>query len=222
MTDQLPRVVLLHGLDGHAEEDWLPWVRDELQASGFDVHSETFPDSVAARRSSWWPHLASLEIDDTTVLVGWSTGAVAAMRWAEQHRILGSVLVGAYSTDLGDPAEKASEWFDAPWNWRAIREHQRFIVQFASTDDDLVPIPEQRYVRDRLAPIYIEHDDRRHYQTPTLPELVPTLRSALAQATAAEPTVGQQQGADSPTLTCRVAASADQASAGSSSPASTR
>jgi pimeloyl-ACP methyl ester carboxylesterase len=63
-------------------------------------------------------------VDSETVLVGHSSGAIAAMRLAETHAILGSVLVGAYHTHLGMGTEKLSGYFDRPWQWDAIKRNQ--------------------------------------------------------------------------------------------------
>jgi len=54
-------------------------------------------------------------------------GRIAAMRFAEKNKILGSVLVGTYHTDIGDDNEKKSGYFNHPWNWQAIRNNQKWI-----------------------------------------------------------------------------------------------
>jgi predicted alpha/beta hydrolase family esterase len=72
--------------------------------------------------------------------VGHSSGALAAIRVAEICPILGSVLVGAYHTDLGIEKEKLSGYFDRAWNWKKIKTNQNWIVLFASQDDPWIPI----------------------------------------------------------------------------------
>ena len=68
-----------------------------------------------------------------------ASGAAAAMRFAETRRVLGIVLVSAYTTDGGDETERTSGYFDRPWDWAAIKENAGFIVQFASEDDPFLP-----------------------------------------------------------------------------------
>ena len=53
------------------------------------------------------------------------------MRLAEIQPILGSVLVGAYHTDLGMEKEILSGYFNRPWNWENIKENQKWISLFA-------------------------------------------------------------------------------------------
>src|SRR5689334_4808471 len=140
------KAILIHGNGGCTAADiWLPWLERELHGIGVDVINQTFPDNVKARASVWLPHLELLDADEDTILVGHSSGAVAAMRYAETHRLLGSILVSVCHTDLGDAGEAASGYYRAPWPWQAIRENQRWIGVFHSTDDPHIPPAEARF-----------------------------------------------------------------------------
>ena len=172
------RAILIHGNGGSTAGDiWLPWVERELTSLGLDVINETFPDNVKARASIWLPHLDALGADDRTILIGHSSGALAAMRFAETHRLAGSILVGVCHTDLGDPFEKASGYYDRPWQWQRIREHQPWIAIFSSTDDPHIPIAEPRFVAAQLRCSHFEFTDRGHFvDQREFPEIVNLVR----------------------------------------------
>jgi pimeloyl-ACP methyl ester carboxylesterase len=175
-----PKVIFIHGNGGStADGIWLPWLERELTALGLVVINRTFPDNVKARARFWLPFLESLGADEHTILVGHSSGAVAAMRYAETHRLLGSILVGVCHTDLGDGGEAASGYYLAPWRWRDIREHQQWIAIFNSADDPHIPIAEPRFVAAQLACSYFEFDDRGHFVDARLPEVLAFVRRKL-------------------------------------------
>ena len=176
-----PKVILLHGNGGSTAGDiWLPWLERALAALGVPVINRTFPDNVKARARFWLPFLESLVTDDQTVLVGHSSGAVAALRYAETHVLLGSILVGVCHTDLGDSGEAASGYYGAPWQWEQIRAHQEWIAIFNSTDDPHIPIAEARYVAAQLKCSYFEFDDRGHFvDSREFPEVFQYLRRRL-------------------------------------------
>jgi pimeloyl-ACP methyl ester carboxylesterase len=177
----LPRVILIHGNGGCTAGDfWLPWVERELSRDGLTVINRTFPDNVKARASYWLPFLDELGADEHTILVGHSSGALAAMRYAETHRLLGSVLVGVCHTDLGDTFERASGFYDVPWKWEKIRANQSWIAVFNSTDDPHIPIAEPRFVAARLRCSYFEFKDRGHFTDNTFPEVPAFIRRQLA------------------------------------------
>jgi uncharacterized protein len=124
------KAILIHGNGGCTAGDiWLPWLERELTAIGLDVVNQTFPDNMKARAQYWLPHIESLGADEHTILIGHSSGAVAAMRYAEQHRLLGSILVGVCHTDLGDSFEAASGYYQAQWQWQRIRDNQQWIAR---------------------------------------------------------------------------------------------
>lgn len=84
-----PRAILIHGNGGSTAADiWLPWLERALTALGLEVVNVTFPDNVKARARYWLPFIDGLGADERTILIGQSSGAVAAMRYAETHRIL--------------------------------------------------------------------------------------------------------------------------------------
>src|SRR5581483_3763009 len=103
----LMKVILIHGNGNSTPQDnWLPYVKKELEKKGIKVIARQFPDVPLARESYWLPFLQhDLHADENTVIIGHSSGAVAAMRFAEHNKLLGSVLVGAMYTDLGIETE---------------------------------------------------------------------------------------------------------------------
>ncbi len=176
------KAILIHGNGGSTAGDiWLPWLERELAALGLDVINQTFPDNRKARARLWLPHLETVGADENTILVGHSSGAVAAMRFAESHRLLGSILVGVCHTDLGDRFEAASGYYDAEWQWQRIRDHQQWIAIYSSTDDPHIPIAEPRFVAAQLRCSYFEFTDRGHFvDARQFPEIVDLVRRKLS------------------------------------------
>jgi predicted alpha/beta hydrolase family esterase len=174
------KAILIHGNGGCTAADfWLPSVERDLTALGLDVINQTFPDNVKARSTFWLPFLESLGADEQTVLIGHSSGAMAAMRYAETHRLLGSVLVGVCHTDLGDRFEAASGYYSQRWQWDRIRTNQEWIGVFNSTDDPHIPIAEPRFVAAQLRCSYFEFTDRGHFTDVAFPELIGFVRRKL-------------------------------------------
>lgn len=167
----------------NAPDGWFPYVKRKLEGDNVEIISKNFPDPILAREEYWIPFIKDLGADENTILVGYSSGAIAALRFAEECKILGTVLVGGYYTDLGMDSEKVSGYFDRPWQWGKIKENQKWIIQFHSTDDPFIPTEEAHFVRDKLNTDYYEFKDREHFGYPTemreFPELVNKIRKRL-------------------------------------------
>lgn len=181
----MTKVIFIHGNGGGTVKDaWFPYVQNALEKLSLKVVARNFPDQKLARKKYWLPFLKDkLKADKNTILIGHSSGAVAAMRFAEKNKILGSILVGASYTDTGDETERKSGYYDGPWDWRAIKKNQKWIVQFASTDDPYIPIKEPRYIHKKLQTEYYEYNDQGHFGHPepkeTFPEIVKVIKSKL-------------------------------------------
>ena len=97
------RVVILpgNGCDDVRNANWYGWMASRLEKEGkfSEVVLQDMPDPLRARRSIWLPFmLTTLKADATTLLVGHSSGAEAAMRYCEEHRVAGMLLVSACHT----------------------------------------------------------------------------------------------------------------------------
>lgn len=156
-----PKIIMIHGNGSSTLEGiWFPEVKMELEAVGLEVIAETMPDNIIARSSIWLPYIQDvLGADWNCIIIGHSSGAVAAMRYAENHSLYGSVLVAASHTDLGMYTEKQSGYFDEPWHWDSIKANQNWTTQFASKDDPYIPIEEARHIHEMLD---TEHQEKAY------------------------------------------------------------
>ena len=161
-------------------ERWRPYLAYELSKRGLGVINVQFPDAELARKEYWLAYLEQLGADENTILIGHSSGAAAALRYAENHPLLGTVLIGAAYTDLGDEKDKESGYFEDKWQWQTIKNNQEWIIQFASTDDPYIPIDEMRHIREQLNTEYHEFEDRGHFATgDEFPELVESIKEKV-------------------------------------------
>ena len=183
--DKKIKVIFIPGNGGGKPTDnWFPYVKKELEQMGLEVIAREFPDDNLAREIYWIPFLKNdLKADENTILIGHSSGAIAAMRYAEKNRLLGSILVGGYYTDLGLETEKVSGYFTRPWDWQAIQNNQQWIALFASVDDPWIPIEEPRFIQQKLRMDYFEYTDQGHfggdYFKQTFPEIVSLIKSKV-------------------------------------------
>lgn len=135
-----PRVVYIHG-DRVVTWSW-GWVRtlaQDLETAGYETFFELFPDSIDARAEYWLPFLAEyVQADEDDVLLGWSCGAVAAMRYAQEHKLGGLILIAPYYTDLGRAEVRRSGFVVPDWSWEKIRANAGRIALFHSDSDPYV------------------------------------------------------------------------------------
>lgn len=169
------RIVFIHGNQStHWSFGWAAWLEKELEKSGFETFFETFPDSVLARSAYWLPFLKEhIKTGPNDVVIGWSSGAVAAMRYAERNMIKGSVLIAPCYTNLGDELEKQSGYFDKPWNWGNIKKNQKKICLFYADDDPYIPQNQFEFIASKLNTETFKIQGGKHFiEYKTFPQLL--------------------------------------------------
>lgn len=164
------KIVIIHGNGCTSQNNWYPWLKSELTKQGLSVVVPNMPDSLEAKASIWLPYMKDvLKCDEQTIIIGHSSGAVAAMRYAENNKLLGTLLIGACYTDLGMASERISGYYNKPWKWDQIKANQQWIIQLASIDDPFIPIKEPRYIHEHLKTDYHEYDDQGHFMEKEIP-----------------------------------------------------
>jgi predicted alpha/beta hydrolase family esterase len=180
MTKNLKAIFVPGNGGDNSQDRWRPWLKTELEKLGIPLTNIDFPDPILASQNVWLPFLKELGVDENTILIGHSSGAEAAMRYAEGNKIFGSILIGACYTDLGLQNEKDAHYYDEPWQWNKIKNNQNWIIQFHSIDDPFIPIEEARHIWQNLETEYYEFKDRGHFGDGSeFPELIEAIKNKL-------------------------------------------
>lgn len=182
MTKEQVVIIPGNGRGDVEHSNWYGWLKSKLLEKNIDCLLRNMPDPVLAREEIWIPFMEKqLNCDEHTVIVGHSSGAQAALRYAEKHSVLGLILVSPCVTDLDDPNEKASGYYNRPWEWEQIKQNTQWIVQFGSTDDPFIPFSEQEQVAEGTASEFHKFSDKGHFQSLAFSDLMNILISKLKQ-----------------------------------------
>lgn len=174
------RVVLIPGMGCTpvASSNWYAWFANQMEQRSYvdECILRDFPDPYQCKESVWVPFIKDeIGLDESTVIVGHSSGAACAMRLLEDDdcpKLLGAILVAAAHTDLGDPHEAKSEYFNRPWQWEKMKQGAQHIVLFHGTDDHLILVQEARFIASKMSSEtdsnfeYKEMDGMSHFFSP--------------------------------------------------------
>jgi len=98
--------------------------------SGVDVEvMEDFPNpyhTMTKRwENTWIEAMRSFKPDENTVLIGHGSGAEAALRFIEEHKVKGCILVATPGDEY-----YAGERHGRLYRWESIKMNSEFVVQF--------------------------------------------------------------------------------------------
>lgn len=161
--------------------NWYGWIHKKLnQIPGVSCDLRNMPDPITAKETIWIPFMRDeMSCDETTIIIGHSSGAEAAMRFAEKYTVKGIILVSACASDLGDENERASGYYNRPWEWDKIKSNTQFIVQFGSSDDPFIQWNEHQQVADGLKSELMKYDNKGHFMNSTFPELLNIVKKKI-------------------------------------------
>ncbi|NTU99187.1 hydrolase, partial [Candidatus Falkowbacteria bacterium] len=81
----MKRAIIVHCWEGYPEYCWYPWVKEQLEARGFQVEVPALPETDLPQLSGWLPALQQLigQPDEELYLIGHSLGCATIMRYLE-------------------------------------------------------------------------------------------------------------------------------------------
>lgn len=153
----MKNAIIIHGTEGYPEENWFPWLKNELKLIGYNVIVPQFPSPpvVPAKISEWFGVLDEYKdnIHEETLLIGHSLGGVFTLRILEKldKPVAGAFLTG---TPIGEKPilnydrDVAFSGFD--FNWEKIRQNAKRFVVFQSDDDPYVGLENGKKLAENL------------------------------------------------------------------------
>lgn len=141
----MKNVFIFHGTEGYPEENWFPWLKQELEKKGYAVFVPHFPSppKIPAKIVEWFDVLKKYEqhINEDTILIGHSLGGIFTLRLLEKlkHPVKAAILVGTpigVRPILNYGRDKSFSGFS--FDWKSIYKKTRHFLVFQSDDDPYV------------------------------------------------------------------------------------
>ena len=140
-------VFLFHGAYGNGEENWFPWLKEQLQSVGGVVYVPRFPTPEGQSLDNWMEVFKRFEkfVDSDTIFVGHSIGCAFVLDVLEKlkKRIRAAYLIAPFINDLPDPKNEVNHinctFYKKKFDWHAIKNGCPEFHAIASDNDPYVP-----------------------------------------------------------------------------------
>ena len=96
--------------------NWYGWAHKQInKMENISCDLQNMPDPITARESIWIPFMRDhMGCDEDTIIIGHSSGAEAAMRFAEKYKVKGIILVSGNFTSCLSIKLLLSFFFSSP------------------------------------------------------------------------------------------------------------
>ncbi|HEX8620178.1 MAG TPA: alpha/beta fold hydrolase [Thermoanaerobaculia bacterium] len=150
------RVIIVHGAYGSPNENWFPWLRNELTLQGYEVSVPTLPTPEGQSLTNWMLAFEEQvgQVDGDAVLIGHSAGATFILRLLEKLTtpVRAAVLVSGFVGDIGRPEfdEINATLTRGDLDWLHIRAMAHVWRIYTSDNDPYVPLAKPTFLSEKL------------------------------------------------------------------------
>ncbi len=161
---------IIHGSYGNPEENWIPWLKRELQQYNFDVIVPKFPTPNSQSLSSWLEAFEPFEkyLNHESVVIGHSLGPAFLMQIIQKlsFSIVAAYFIAPFIGELGNPKfDIVNKTFFDNLNWEQIKIHCKNFYIYYSDNDPYVPQIQAKTLAKRLGISAILIKTAGHFNT---------------------------------------------------------
>lgn len=147
-------IIIIHGAFGHPQENWFPWLKEELENLDCKVFVPKFPTPEGQSLENWLNSFKDHEkfIDKSTILVGHSIGVAFVLRLLEKYKVKAALLIAGFIGKLNYPEvnDINSTFFEKPFDWNKIKENCKNIFVISSDNDPYIPLEKTYELAEKL------------------------------------------------------------------------
>ena len=128
------KALVLHCWYGAPKDNWYPWLKTELEKKGYQVEVPELP-TMKADLPDMELQLKTIEglVNDDTIVIGHSLGAVLALRLAEIRKYKRMILVSGW--DFDDLTSEHQKFWKNKMDHQKIKENVKDIIVVTSDND---------------------------------------------------------------------------------------
>jgi len=161
---------IIHGAYGSPNENWIPWLKNELEKRKWDVKVLVFPTPEAQNLTSWLKVIDPFlhEMDDKSILIGHSIGATFILHILEKLKksVKASYLISGFLGPLDNPEfDEINQTFMKNFDWNTIKNNSDKFYIYHSDNDPYVTIEKAEELAKSLGTNVTMVENAGHFNT---------------------------------------------------------
>lgn len=174
-------VYIIHKWIGSSEEDWIPWLKKELEKRDVRVFAFDMPNPKRPNIESWVKYLEDniKNVDENAYFIGHSVGCQTILRFLEKlhkHKKVGGCFLVAPWFNLVNLDKKETEiikpWINDNIDFSRVLDHCNNFVAMFSTNDLYVRLSEDKIFKEKLNARIIHEKNQGHFEEKEEPEIL--------------------------------------------------
>ena len=160
--------IIIHGTEGYPEENWFPWLKEQMKKYDYEVIIPQFPTPENQNPEAWFDVFKNYEkyLDSDTILIGHSCGGAFLLRVLEKIEVKVKASIFVASSAGIKPIkyyEVDRPFVEKQFDWERIRKSSSHFLVFHSQDDPLICIGNGEKIANELGTDLIRLKDAGHF-----------------------------------------------------------
>ena len=149
-------IFILHGAFGDPNENWLPWLKTELEKLGCQVYIPLFPTPENQSLETWRLIFNSYQkkLTERSILVGHSIATAFILDILEKldHPIKAVFLISSFIQPLNNQNfdQINQTFYRDNFDWKQIKKNCQHFYIIHSNNDPYVPLDHAQYIANNL------------------------------------------------------------------------
>lgn len=155
----IENALIVHGAYGTPDDNWMPWLKKNLEINGIEVFAPQFPVGEEQRLKNWLSVFGPYKerINQNSIMIGHSIGPAFILRILEQSnvKIKAAFLVAPFARPLNIPKfdEVNKTFLEKEFDWEKIRKNCTEFFVYGSDNDPYVKSSQEYFVAEKLGAI---------------------------------------------------------------------
>lgn len=162
-------IFIIHGAYGNPQENWFPWLKNELEEEGCKVIVPKFPTPENQNLDSWLEVFKNYEkyVAENTIFVGHSIGPAFILNILERInvKVLASFFVSGFIGQLPDKKFNVlnDSFANKKFDFEKIKRNCKKFFVIDSDNDPYVPLSKGQELADKLNAEQLTVNGARHF-----------------------------------------------------------
>lgn len=147
-------IFIIHGVGGSPEENWFPWLKQELEKLGHHVLVPQFPTLENQTLTEWLRVMEQYKefLTPETIVVGHSVGVAFLLNIFEKNPAKAAFFVAGFVGKAGNHFDESMKTFSQKtFDWPAIKKNCKHFVVFHSDNDPYMKVEKAKELADLLS-----------------------------------------------------------------------
>lgn len=160
--------IIIHGTEGYPEENWFPWMKEQLKAYRYETIIPQFPSPENQDPEHWWEVFQNYEnlLDGESIVIGHSCGATFLLRVLEKIKVKIKAAVFVAGS-IGIPPVKYihvdEPFIKGGFDWEKIKNFAENFIAFHSEDDPYICIENGEKLAENLNTKLLRYKNAGHF-----------------------------------------------------------